>query len=393
MTYQKRFIGDPDQHIQETPDFWTSRVPARYKEYAPRIVPFPLGGECFIFDGGEYFWPLGLEVAAGKNYAEYKWHGSRFEEIRPGFYDPKERLVDMAIDGIDAAALFPSTGMRMRSPRALQDHDFGLALVRAYNHGMWEFCSEDFNRLIPLAVIPGFGVESAIAELEFALNQGFRSIFLSALPNGGDQPEPEDDAFWARCEEAGVIVNIHQALAHGNEVGGMASAAEFWEPDRAMRLMNRAARNVVAGRSGVRIIKDLSALALTGVFERFPGLKVVSVETGVGWIPFFLEQLDDNWKRHRFWADAPVLRMLPSEYIRRNVWATFQIDRAGVKARHDIGLDRIMWSTDYPHTGQDWPNSRFAMELEMTDVPEDEKRTMIGGTMAELYGLDPGAFR
>lgn len=320
---------------------------------------------------------------------EYSWNGYTFESMRPGCYDPKERLADMAIDGIDAAALFPSVGMRMRSPKALKNRDFGLALVRTYNEGIWEWCQEgDPTRLIPLAVIPGFGVDTAVAELEYALGIGFKAVFLTTLPNGTGQPSAEDDAFWARCEEAEVVVNIHQGLVQGEELAHMASRAESWEPQDARRLMDRAARGVVAGRSGVRVVKDLAALALTGVFERFPELKVVSVETGIGWLPFFLEQLDDNWKRHRFWANAPALPMLPSEYIRRNVWATFQIDRAGIKARHDIGVDRIMWSTDYPHTGQDWPNSRWVMDMQMTDVPDDERRQLIGGTMAALYGLD-----
>jgi predicted TIM-barrel fold metal-dependent hydrolase len=151
--------------------------------------------------------------------------------------------------------------------------------------------------------------------------------------------------------------------------------------------MNRRARSVLSGRAGVAIIKTLGDLATTGVFERFPRLMLNSVETGVGWLPFFMEQLDDNWKRHRFWADGPILPMLPSEYIRRNVAATMQIDRIGVGLRYEIGVDNIMWSSDYPHTGMDWPNSRWVIDREFDGVPEDEKRLMIGLNFARIYGV------
>ena len=230
---------------------------AKYRDDAPRVVDFPLGGQCFIFDGGDYFWPLGLEVASGRNYAEYSWNGYTFESMRPGCYNPKERLADMAIDGIDAAALFPSVGMRMRSPKALKNRDFGLALVRTYNEGIWEWCQEgDPTRLIPLAVIPGFGVDTAVAELEYALGVGFKAVFLTTLPNGTGQPEPRTTHFGLVAKRLSVVVNIHQGLVQGDEVGIWRRRAESWEPQEALRLMDRAARGVVAGRSGVRIVKD-----------------------------------------------------------------------------------------------------------------------------------------
>src|SRR5262249_4062236 len=174
-------------------------------------------------------WPLGLEVAGGQNYSQYSWHGARFETIRPGCYDPRARLLDMDLDGIDAAVVFPSVGMKIRSPNAVKDPEFGLAVVQAYNDGILEWCLEgDPDRLIPLPIIPGFGLDYAVAELERVLQKGAKAVYITTQPNGSDEPAPEDDRFWARCAEAGVPVNIHVSLARGDVPVVGAPRAEAW---------------------------------------------------------------------------------------------------------------------------------------------------------------------
>jgi len=149
-------------------------------------------------------------------------------------------------------------------------------------------------------------------------------------------------------------------------------------------LMNLAYINTE--RQAVDIIPILSHFIFDGVFERHPRLRLGLTETGVGWIPFFLEQSDDNFLRHRFWTNNH-LRMLPSEYFHRNCFATFQIDRYGVRNRDLVGIQSMMWSSDYPHSGADWPNSRSSIESQLAGVPAQERQAILCDNALRLLGL------
>jgi predicted TIM-barrel fold metal-dependent hydrolase len=116
-------------------------------------------------------------------------------------------------------------------------------------------------------------------------------------------------------------------------------------------------------------------------------LKFVSVEAGIGWVPYYAEQMDDRYERNRHWAKIKLGRKLPSEYIRSNWMFTFVLDRYGVQNRHAIGLDNIMWSTDYPHHGCDWPHSRATVAAMFEGVPAAERRQVTYGNAAKLYGV------
>ncbi len=140
-------------------------------------------------------------------------------------------------------------------------------------------------------------------------------------------------------------------------------------------------------RLGMNVFKPLADIVYGGLFERFPRLKVVAVETGIGWIPYYLDSLDDIFLRHRFHTSTHLKRM-PSEYFREHIWATFITDPHGIENRHAIGIDRIMWSTDYPHSQTDWPHSMRTVAHEMRHVSEDEKRRIMCDNAAELYRLN-----
>ena len=137
---------------------------------------------------------------------------------------------------------------------------------------------------------------------------------------------------------------------------------------------------------GIGMYRPLADLVYSGVFERFPRLRIVAVEAGIGWIPYFLHHLDDNFLRRRFRAGVHLARM-PSEYFKDAVWATFIEDPHGIRHRHEIGLDKIMWSTDYPHTNSNWPSSQRIAAYEFRDVPDDERRLIVRDNAAALYRL------
>jgi predicted TIM-barrel fold metal-dependent hydrolase len=368
-------IVDADAHIHEPPDVWQRRVPHALRQRAPTVTATP-DGDVWLFDGGARRRPVGLMAAAGTSYLGFRPSGLRYADLRPGFFEPRARLADMDADGIWAALLYPSVceeGARMfGDERALQ-----LACVRAYNTWQLEFVAGGARRLFGHAIMPATGVADATAELEWALAAAYRGVLISTFPSGRVEPTRDDDPFWARAEEAGTPVALHIGSFHAD---GPVRERSF-EPEV---VLPRAS----ASKSGANTAPLLARMIFSGLFERFPRLRTVLVEANIGWIPAMLEQTDDMFLRYRwFTGTAATLPTMPSRVFHRNVWATFMTDTVGIELRHRLNLAHLMWSTDYPHTGTDWPNSRTTIARLFAGVPADEVRAMLHENCKRLYGL------
>ena len=364
-----RLVCDADQHVNEPKDLYTKWLPAKFQNEAPKVVKLPNGGDAWEKSGR--LSPMGLSSTAGRNFSQIKNTGVSYDEMRPGEYDPVEHLKDMDIDGIYSACFFSGPGSNSISPE--DGHEFYLAGIQAWNNFMIDgFCAVDPDRLVALPKMPITGLEDSILEFKRVASKGVKGVIISCFPNGTTDMFPDDDRFWAEAEEQGIPVAIH--VGFGNRAGQ--------GPGGPITQIS----NINASRTAANMHKVLSDIAYSGVLERFPKLTILSVETGVGWFPFFLEQADDNYQRHRFWANIN-LKLRPSEYIKRQVLATFQIDSFGVRNRHDFGVENIMWSSDYPHSGADWPNSQKLIEFHMQGVPEEEKLKMLGGNYARVFKL------
>ena len=135
------------------------------------------------------------------------------------------------------------------------------------------------------------------------------------------------------------------------------------------------------------VATTIGNLIFTGTFDRFPDLRICTIETGVGWIPHFIEQIDDRYWRNRSWGDIPISEP-PSYYWHRNMSATFITDRTGIAARHAVGIDNMMWSSDYPHHGNDWPYSRKTIDDMMGHIPRDERHKIVAGNAVRIFGLE-----
>jgi predicted TIM-barrel fold metal-dependent hydrolase len=369
-------IIDADAHVYEPADVWQARVPARLRARAPRVTRTG-EGDVWSFDDGARLRPIGLMAAAGDSYLGFRPSGLTYETIRRGHYEPGARLADMDADGIHAQLLYPSVceeGARMfGDDRALQ-----LACVRAYNEWQLEFCAAGAGRLFGHAVIPATGVADAVAELEWALAHDYRGALISTFPGGAVEPSPDDDPFWARAEEAGVPVALHIGSFHAD---GPAARRRF-DP---AAVLPRAA----ASKSGANTVPLVARMIFSGLFERFPRLRALLVEANIGWIPAMLEQTDDMFLRYRWFTDSAArLPTMPSRVFHRNVWATFMIDTVGIELRHRLNVDQLMWSTDYPHTGTDWPNSRATIARLFRGVAREEVKKMLHGNCKTLYRLD-----
>jgi predicted TIM-barrel fold metal-dependent hydrolase len=369
-------IIDADAHVNEPPQLWQERVPARLKQRAPKVLHTP-DGDVWSFDDGKKLRPVGLTATAGLSYLQFKPQGYRYETIRPGSFDTAERLKDLDADGLYAQILYPSVtlaGARTYS----DDRELQLACVRAYNEWLLDFCKPSGGRLIPQAIIPTTGVADATAELEWAIEHGHKGALIAAFPNGTYESTRDDDRFWAVAEEARFPMGIHigsftdaglQATVTQSTLGFLAGAG--------------------ASKAGVNSIDASFRVLFSGACERFPRIPFVVVEGNIGWIPTAMEQVDDMFLRYRWFTGATeIMKSMPSALFHRSFWGTFMIDTIGIELRHHLNIDHIMWSTDYPHTGSDWPNNRVTIQRLFRGVPKDEVKKMLHTNCKTLYRLD-----
>ena len=365
---------DADSHTLEPPHIWTTWLAKRFHDRAPKLVKDAEGGDAWLFAPGTKPMEIGLVTTPGRRYEDIKWTGYTYDTIRRSCFEPKARLEDMDFDGIDAAFLYPSQ-RTMHTFMGNEDREFHLAGVRAYNDWLaQEFCAVDPQRLFGLAQMPNLGVEAAIEEMTRCRKLGYRGVVITTWPSGQDDLSGEDERFFAAAQDIGMPVSIHISIQRRRNpkptLEGVASIASM----------------ALAGFLNFPPI--LCELILSGLFDRHPKLTIVGVETEVGWIPEALEQLDNFYWRNRT-RTGLQLRHLPSEYFHSNFVCTFIKDAIGIRLRHDVGVENMAWSTDFPHHGCDWPYSRKVVSEMMVGVPQAERRLIVCGNAMRIYALGP----
>lgn len=309
-------------------------------------------------------------------------------EANPGAGGGEQRLREQDQDGVDAEVLFTSASHQTMW-RGIREDDGYLALVRAFN----EFLVEDYSavapdRLLAMGVIPDTGVDDALAEMEYCARAGLKGVCLKAFPNGKGFPLPEDDRFWKAAVDLQMPITAHSTFSSRD-----GSGSTFRYPRTPGQVEGSGADPVGhLTRFSLNTARNVVQLAFAGVFDRFPALNIYFAETQAGWIPHLLFQVDDNYERTRYWAERfyglePLAR-LPSEYIRDHAYWGFLRDPVGVRLRHDIGVDKLMWASDFPHAQGDWPNSRRVIDETFVGVPEDERYRMLAGNAIDFFHLD-----
>ncbi|HWP65924.1 MAG TPA: amidohydrolase family protein [Candidatus Limnocylindria bacterium] len=378
-----------DSHIVEPPDLWERWLPKELRPLAPKLVKDEEGGDAWLYNDGGAPAPLGLvTVTRGRAREELRWSGARYATINQGNFEATARVAEMLEDGVVAEVIY-SPQRTMRHFMQGTDNDLHLAGVRAYNDWLAnDFCAKAPDRLIGIAQMPATGVEDAIAEMRRALDMGLRGVLLSSWPSGNPNVSEADDPFFAEAQKRGVPVSLHIGLVSRAKVAPKPRTPVDVDKAKAATGTGTGGRQVStlsgAGLDTMPLL--LGEIILTGVHDRFPDLKFVSVEAGIGWVPYYAEQMDDRYERNRHWAKIK-LRKRPSEYIRSNWMFTFVLDRYGVVNRHAIGIENIMWSTDYPHHGCDWPHSRRTVAAMFEGVPAAERQQIVYGNAARLYGI------
>jgi predicted TIM-barrel fold metal-dependent hydrolase len=386
-------IISADAHILEPTDIWETWLPRKYADKAPKLVKDVDQGDAWLFAGAPEPDPIGLVSTPGMAWDNFRWTGVTYEEARAGCYDGDERLKDMDLDGVDAEVLF-APQRTIGHFLGDEDDDFVLAGVDAYNNFLLEqFCAPDPARLVGMAQIPSVGIDVAVDYLLKVAARGFKGVVISNWPSGGDSLSDDDEPFWAAAAETGLPVCIHINLFSRRQRQAQRAAAKRASESGKGTLYGgkeaKANAKAVAGLGGVfaSVPGTIGQLIFTGVFERHPKLHIAMIETGVGWIPHFLEQIDDRYWRNRSWGNIPI-KEAPSSYWFRNMSATFITDRNGIENRYGVGVDNMMWSTDYPHHGNDWPYSRKTIADTMGHIAADERAKIVSGNARRIFGLD-----
>ncbi|MFT3964593.1 MAG: amidohydrolase family protein [Sphingobium sp.] len=379
-------IVDADAHIDPPYDMWQSYLPAHLRELAPRIEE---GDEhdWILFEGNRR--PLRMiNNQAGKQGKDYKMFGKLSEQR--AVWDPHTRLADMDLDGMDAAVLFGG------GPLGTTNDALYMASYEAYQNWVMDFASADPRRLVPIGYVPMRDVDETVGHVKRLAKMGFRAINLPAFPQnpaawktssgvknmkdgqvsaltGDPKGElqyylPEFDKLWAACVDNGMVVTFHL----GGRVPRFGDIQHFL-PDMPM--------------SKTAMAEPIAIFIFNAIFQRFPDLKIASVESGVGWFAWFTEYITRTWEKQRFWTKSPLTEP-PSYYMDRNVWGSFIQDRAGILQRDLPGGRNIMWSSDYPHSETTFPNSRSIILRDFEGIPEADTKDIICNNCAKLFRID-----
>jgi predicted TIM-barrel fold metal-dependent hydrolase len=376
----ERKLVSADSHVNEPGDLWVERIDKAFRDRAPRVVDNLPGRQPGSYLVLEDIPPIHLTqgLGAGKKPEELPnfFQQTTYKDARRGGWDPAERLKDMELDGVEAEVIYTTLGFRQFW---FKDAALQQACFRAYNDWLAEYCSYAPKQLAGLALISLYDIEEAVRELHRCRQMGLKGAMIWASPPE-DRPysSPLYDPFWAAAQDLHMPLSLHAITGMGPESQATRTMGREIQPvDRYLR--------AVTGADEVK--RTLTVFIFSGVLERFPGLKLVSAENNVGWLPFVIQRWDQAHATSRYMQTTP-LKLRPSEYFHRQVYATFIDDSVGVENRHQIGIDNIMWSSDYPHTASTWPHSQDIVARDFKDVPAEEKWKIVRENVTALYDLD-----
>ena len=361
-----------DSHVVEPEDLWAERIDRRFKERGPRLLHED-GQDQWICDGLR-FGAIGINQQAGLRFEnpEALTTGGSMETVPLGGLDPHEHVKDMDLDGVAGGLLYPSQGLTLfRVPAT----DVLSASFRAYNDYLAEFCQPHPDRLKGIAMINLDAVADGVDELERAAGLGLAGAMISVnpiLPYSHSAYDP----FWAAAQDLDMPLSLHVGTSRwkpGMDTGGVVLQNPVDFPNREYD-----PRQCINGMIFAR------------VFERCPKLKVGVVEFEVSWAPYFMSRMDNFYQERAVGVQGDRFKddMLPSDFFHRNVFLGFQEDALGMQLRHFIGVENLLWGSDYPHAESTFPKSREILEEIFRGVPDEEKVLIAGENTARLYGFD-----
>lgn len=387
-----------DDHVIEPPNVWADRLPAKYQDIGPRVVRTKIAemnfvGGTFDFrvaepgeDGTDCDWwyyedlripQTRLSAAAGVPREEVTVSPISYDDMRPGCYDPVERLADMDVNWVEASLSFPSFP-RFCGQTFLEAKDKDLAnlCVKAYNDWMFdEWCASSGGRLIPLPIVQLWDVSLAAEEVRRNAARGAHAVCFSEIPPFLGLPSVHTDAwdpFFDACAETETVVSMH--IGSSSKMPSTSADAPA------------AVGSILTYMNAAMSLVDF---LMSGVLERFSGLELAYSEGQIGWIPYVLERADTVWRENRAWGGvADKVSRPPSELFADHVFGCFFDDVHGLASLDVIGVDRVTFETDYPHSDSTWPHTKkVAMEI-MKDLSDEDITKIVRSNAIRMLRLD-----
>ncbi len=375
-------IVSSDSHIVEPPNLWQDRMSKRkWGDRIPRVGKGEVAGADDMYVDGQ---PMGVLFRSfsdvGRRFDDpdsIRLEGS-VSDTRLGAYDPVERIKDMDADGVYADVIYPSMLLNMWS--AIGDASLGRVVFAAYNDWLADFCAKTPRRLFGIGQILLEGdIKAGIRELERIAGLGLGGVMISVYPRPEDAyDKPIYEPFWAAVQDVGLPLSLH--------IGTKRPTAQETNKNNPMIKMEPSPSQRANVEYWARM--SLSQIVYSGVCERYPRLKFVQLEHELSWVPFFIDRLDYVYREkpqlanHRFKSGA-----LPSDFMRQNVFHSFQEDGLGIRNRDFIGVENLLWGSDYPHIESTFPRSRQILGRILKGVPEAEKAKITGENTARVYGI------
>jgi uncharacterized protein len=335
-------VIDADTHVVEPPDLWTSRIASKWGDAIPHVAWDPDKQEEAWFAGSMRLGAVGAPAMAGWH-EHPPLHPRRFADADPVSWDPVKRAQLMDEYGIAAQILYPNVAVfDAKSIVEMGNTELQRACISAYNDYLVDFSAAAPGRFVPVACLPFWDLEATLQEIDRCAAAGHKGIVFTQDPSYFGMPALTDrfwDPMWASAQEKSLPVNFHIA-------SGDLNLFELGHPDNGAHA-NYAAMGVSFFMSNARTIAQL---VTGGICHRFPELNFVSVESGIGWIPFALEALDWQWRNCGVAKEHPEYELLPSEYFRRQIYGCFWFEAgSALLALELLGADNVLYETDYPH--------------------------------------------
>ena len=393
-----------DSHVQLDRDAFTSRMSkAKFGDRIPHVIettdqalmykPLDYAVERWVVNGKvvDKRWPANCPAAM--NDATRSLGAQRWEDVPRGVYDPIARLEFLDRDGVDAEVLYPNPPVQ-NATFFQGDAELELACVQAYNDavGDWRRASE---RYIPLALIPYLsGIDATVAEIQRAAKTGHKGILMVVEPSLAIQDKY--DVLGLAGINAGLKGLPHFCHPYWDRVWAAAQDCELpihWHANGGISLRGPAWKGYSFSEESVSFVPGafclptqfLPNLMFSGVLERYPRLKWVWAEIGIGWIQYVLDACDHEWERRHLWTEGLPSR--PSELFKRQIYSMFWFEQAGVDLRSAFGAGNLMWQSDFPHSTSTYPDSHKFIEQCMEGVNADERRQLMFQNAVDLYNL------
>jgi predicted TIM-barrel fold metal-dependent hydrolase len=378
-----------DDHLIEPPGLWVDRLPAKYHDQCPRVEEItedrvePFYAKTVHLKKGMQVWRyedilepnVGLTATAGLDVKDKNFSPVRFDQMLRGTYDPVARLADMDTDGVWAQAPFPSfPGFCGNKFVFTKDKDLAYLCVQAYNDFLLdEWCAAAPGRYISIIMLPLWDQGLCVKEIERCAAKGAHAITFPDNPAGLGLPSYQGtawDGVFAAAAAAAMPLCMHFG---GSRIIPFVSA--------------EAPQAAVTTLFGITLFNSMTELVMSPVFVKHPNLKVAYSEGGIGWVPYALMRMDQVWEAYR---QFPLENNVdpdrrPSDVVREHIYSCFIDDPVGVGLRHDIGIERLLWESDYPHADSLWPNSRANAQKVFADVPTDEVRRIVETNARDLF--------